>query len=520
MNISSMKKRHSICMLLLALLCFASQPLISQTISPSDLLKRDYPALAKEYEDMIKKQNASYIFAIDFSTSMKSLEPVVKSNVATFIQSLPNGDRFTIIREGSTENTDFVYLQNTPISDDSKQSIINNLNSTPFSEQASDGYKLAEKIIEAANQTGTSDLIYIFIFTDFEYYTKENGYDKNKCNWNKLRTQYAGAIKGKKVVKVGLELSASNLRSNAIFKSDLDTVFGGVQYYRIVDGNSLSNWFNDTRANILRDRLNLIISRETAKEVKALSFNLKVAKGEDPICSINGNNKLISGFKVLNAEKFKTVPTPIFENPFKASYTDSAEIELVFNQTYNHEKGYNEVDKLLIEPYVVTVPVSVGQPEALISWWITLIIICVLLAFLICLFLTCRKPKKFKSIRVYAECKGKINATSSNTFSNVKGVIISATNPARGGMGHFGLDKLSKQLEVSIYRNCPCKIWKKSGVYVSSIKGNGIKYEIKSLRTNGVLMTGSRKYICSGRQFYGVVFTFEDEGTTYEITAR
>jgi len=64
---------------------------------------------------------------------------------------LPDGDRFTIIKEGETAGTNYIYLPNAKISSESKNAIIKNNYQTPFNENGSVGFKLTRKILDAAN---------------------------------------------------------------------------------------------------------------------------------------------------------------------------------------------------------------------------------------------------------------------------------------------------------------------------------------------------------------------------------
>ena len=183
-----------------------------------------------------------------------------------------------------------------------------------------------------------------------------------------------------KIVKIGLELPASNLKANAIFKSELDAIFNGVQYFRIIDGNSLASWFNDTRANILRDRLNLIVHKEIDSEIEKTQFNLKPIKDDAPTIWIeNDDMKLIQNYSLIEeADELTNIKKPIFENPFSKTKSKNAKVQLIYSDNYNHAKGYNEIEKLLQEPVAKEVTIAIHQPEAYVSWQVLLVLIIVL----------------------------------------------------------------------------------------------------------------------------------------------
>jgi hypothetical protein len=497
-------------------LVFLTTRLLAQNTTPTELLNRDYPVLAKEFNDKLVKQNATYVFAIDFSTSMKALERDVKRNVEMFINSLPNGDRISLIKEGKTENTDYIYLPNAVISNESKKAIIESLNSTPFSENESDGYRLTQKILEAINQTGGNELIYIFIFTDFEFYNRQYGFDKDKCDWESLKKQFFGISQGKKIVKVGLELPASNLKQSAIFKPELDAIFGGVQYFKIIDGSSLASWFNDTRANILRDRLNLIVHKEIDAEIEETRFNLKPVKDSAPTTWIeNDDMKLIQNFSLVEGDELTKVIKPIFENPFSKTKNENAQVQLIYSDNYKHAKGYNEIEKMLQEPMIKEVSIATHQPKAYVSWQVSLALTLLLLALLVCLILTYLTPKKFSSIRVYAELSGKENKTDSKRFTDTKRIVIG--KPIKKVPATFVIEDTSKTIEVFVKHNFPCRLWIKPGVYIRAIKGSGIKYTLASKKGTGALAQGSVKHLSKLKSFYGVNITFEEDGTAFSI---
>ena len=507
--------------LFIFILALLGTKLVAQKTTPTDLLKQDYPVLAKEFKDKLVKQNDTYVFAIDFSTSMKVLEQDVKRNVEMFINSLPNGDRITLIKEGKTENTDYIYLPNAVISDDSKKAIIESLLSTPFDENESDGFKLTQKILEAINQTGGNELIYIFVFTDFEFYNRQYGYDKNKCDWKSLQKQFFGISQGKKIVKIGLELPASNLKANAIFKSELDAIFNGVQYFRIIDGNSLASWFNDTRANILRDRLNLIVHKEIDSEIEKTQFNLKPIKDDAPTIWIeNDDMKLIQNYSLIEeADELTNIKKPIFENPFSKTKSKNAKVQLIYSDNYNHAKGYNEIEKLLQEPVAKEVTIAIHQPEAYVSWQVLLVLIIVLLALLTGLVWTYLTPKKLSRIRVYAELSGNVNQTmDAKTFTNIKQIIIG--EPIKNTPATYEIGNTNKTIEVFVKHNFPCKLWVRPGVYIRAISGNGIQYTLTGRRERGALVQGTEKYLSKVKNFYGMNISFEENDISFNINLR
>lgn len=482
-------------------------------------LASDFPALTKEYP--VDKQSATYVFAIDFSSSMKPLEPMVKRNIELFINSLPDGDHITLIKEGETANTGSIYLENAVISSQSRIAIINRLTTSQFNENGSDGYKMAEKVIEAIDQTGGNELNYIFYFTDFEYYTQENGYNKDRCEWSKLKSKYAGIQQGKRIIKIGLELPADNLRQGAIYKSDLNSVFDGVKYYQILDGGSLSNWFADTRANILRDRLKYLIEKKVEMEVKLAHFHMRPTRDAKPTCWIKCDNcQLLQSFSFIGPDELRKAHRPLIEWPFARNTLKTGEIKLIFNEKYVHSKGYNEVEKLMPEMQERTVTITLHQPEAYLSWWLALLIIFVLLAILVCLAVTCLSKRTFTSLRANADWTFNHKYESSaKTFASINRLVIGSANNSKG-LNIFNVPDVSKQIEILYRHSCPCRLWIKSGVYIRANQGNNIKFTPMGKKEVHVLMSGSMEFIAPLKNFMGVLIEFEENSIAYTIKVR
>lgn len=480
------------------------------------LINKEYPTLYKNYKEKLNKQSATYIFAVDFSTSMKKIEPIVKKNVEIFINSLPDGDRFTIIKEGETAGTNYIYLPNAKISKESKNAIIKNIYQTPFSENGSDGFKLTQKILEAANQTGGNDLIYIFIFTDFEYYTLANGFDKTKCEWKSLKKKYSALSKGKKIVKVGLELSAKNLRQNAIFKTDLNNIFGDVQYYQIFDGASLTNWFTDTRANILRDRLNFIVNKEIEHELSTSQFHLKPIQNQEPECWVENKTDLIQSIEFVGPDDLKTCNQPLVENPFVKNYTKLAEVKLNFNEKYNNLNKYNEVDKLLQGSTNKQVSILLHQPQALVPWWLALIILLILLFLAGSTLIThFRKITRIWNISVSWKDKQGKSQVVSESFRNPKQFAFG--NGDIAGIYHLSVPDAHWKVKIETRSNFPFFFWIKPGYYLTLEQGEIIELEYPFDRDPIVIGVKRSHFLSSPKKFKGGQIKIVQEKTVYNI---
>ena len=141
--------------------------------NPEELVKRDYPKLYTNFKTEVGGQKARYVFAIDISNSMKPYELAVKTSLQNFINALPDGDFVSIVQMASSLETRSI-LENQPVNSSTRNLILSYINGLNFNKVGSDGYTMTTQIIEKLNQTGSSDdMKYVFMFTDFEYWTKE-----------------------------------------------------------------------------------------------------------------------------------------------------------------------------------------------------------------------------------------------------------------------------------------------------------------------------------------------------------
>lgn len=247
-----------------------ASPAIAQSAAATTM-DSNYPGLMKIYGSQLEKQNAHYILGIDVSSSMQPYENVVKRNFQAFVKAIPDGDQVTLIRMAKEDYTDFVELfKCITINTDTRNSLLGVLNSSQFSflkdgdaRNGSDGYTLAKKVLEAVNTVGSNELTFIYLFTDFEYWTSRYHYDKNKEDWKALE----GILSDERkigICKYGLELNFNNpnLRKQAVFKSELDRIFGKVDYQAVSSAAVLEQWFAHTITHVMSAKINSMVKRD------------------------------------------------------------------------------------------------------------------------------------------------------------------------------------------------------------------------------------------------------------------
>ena len=165
---------------LLSLLLLLVALVTSATAQNNDLtnLRRDFPLLTERYADRLESRTAHYIFAIDISNSMKQYEQTVRNSLISFVNAVPDGDQISIIVMADKQNTDFLdNIQCASLNSEVRSAIVDALRSPrfTFSKDGSDGYTMTSRVLEAMNSVGSSDLTFIYMLTDFQYWTHDHG---------------------------------------------------------------------------------------------------------------------------------------------------------------------------------------------------------------------------------------------------------------------------------------------------------------------------------------------------------
>lgn len=101
----------------------------------------------------------------------------------------------------------------------------------------------------------------------------------------------------------------------------------------------MTNWFTDTRANILRDRLNYIVNKEIDNELTTVQFHLKPIKDKDPEYLVENNSNLIKSIEIIGSEYLKKYKRPFIDIPFAKTDNEISDGKLIFNENYNSSKS-------------------------------------------------------------------------------------------------------------------------------------------------------------------------------------
>ncbi len=247
-----------------------------------DALKKEYPLLMERYGNRLESRSAHYIFAIDISSSMQEYENVVRQSLATFVKAVPDGDQITLIAMCDENNTNYVNsIKCITINSKVRQSIVSSITSSQFKflrrgdpNDGSDGFSMTRKVLEAMNVVNSSDLTFIYLLTDFEYWTHRNKFNKAAEDWNCLKPLLTEKHTGM-MCKYGIELNYNGVsHPEAIFKPELDDIFGPLDYQQANSAEILAQWFGHIINDIRAHKINAMLKADWKKLMEQTSYSI------------------------------------------------------------------------------------------------------------------------------------------------------------------------------------------------------------------------------------------------------
>jgi hypothetical protein len=505
------------------LLIFVASFVFSQT--PKEKVMKDFPTLYNNFQREVEKQKSRYVFAIDISNSMKTYESSVKMNLKSFINELPDGDFISLIQMASTQNTKAI-LANQPLNGATRSLINTYIDGLKFDQSGSDGYTMTEKIIQSLNQTGSSeDMKYVFMFTDFEYWTKENQFDKNKANWKSLGTKLKD--KSNRLKVFGLELFQSN-RSSSIYKSELKDILGKLEEISVSNTAFLNTWFSNMKADILCDRLRYVLDHKTSQENAKLILSAS-GLGKD-LSIIMKSQKMSSVYTTaeIEAESLVEVKKVSESRPWIGSYEPKPVILIVKarlrSPKYLNDKKstpsepYNEVDNLL-DPQFEEYKIEVYEGKPYLAWYIGW----PLLAFLVFWILSILYMLFIKKVTRTWSVSGMIKDREGISTPIKRSQPINPTTFCIGRLnakGNFdvNIDGVGFCFKIESRKNISCLPLPglKSGYYIANI-GTGNAELIDAYKKITALGNNNFKFLSKPGAFTPVTLKIREGSKEFEI---
>lgn len=507
------------------MLTFISGMLLAQ--SPEEMVKKDYPKLYNDFKSEVGSQKARYVFAIDISNSMKPYEAAVKENLQNFVNALPDGDFVTIIQMASMQETRSI-VDNQPVNASTRNLILSYITGLSFNKVGSDGFTMTSKIIEAMNQTGSSDdMKYVFMFTDFEYWTKENQFNKNAVQWSSIGKK----LKGKEGLKVyGLELfqkGGANIRQDAVYKDELKQIFGNVDYVSGNNSSFLNTWFNNTKANILSDRLQYVLNRKTAKENATLILKASGLGNELSVSLKEEKMSAVYTTAELNAASLAEVQKTSEKRPLIGAYTPTpttltVKARLRAPAYKNEQKStatteYNEADKLL-DPQFAEYKIEVYEGKPYLAWYIGWPLLAVLIFWILSIFymIFIKKVTRTWSVRgTIKENNGTTTPIKGHTPINPTSFCIGRSN-AKGNFD-VNIDGVGFCFKIESRKNISCLPLPglKSGYYIANV-GTGIA-ELEDAFKKKTALDNNFKFLSKPGAFKPIALKIKEGNKEFEI---
>lgn len=500
-----MKRTKYIILFVFALL-MATSAATSQEIA-LQVVNNEFPNLTELYRqkgDILSKQKAHYIFAIDVSTFMRNNINTIKPQINEFVSALPDGDKVTLIRKSSTDKTDYVGgVVNLEINSESRQTLKNILNSDAFAVQnnGSDGYTMTSKIIDAIISPRSEGLVFLFMFTDFEYWTDNYLYDKSKEDWDALSAKFkpfldqTGGDQSRVVMPYAFYYRDNEYRPNADYRPELENIFGcKLNQPPSGDAVILRNFFSTMETNALVFRLKYLIYQDLIKTNPHSTLSLS----KDDALMMNTG---IDGLNIYNHYSYSITNEPRCLNK---AFTQSNEGVFDFDtdeSLYKFNKGYkpflphwtvlhgklaytvqpvcseayaNELDKLnsIDESLKLDYKKSFEFEERLPSgWfyshflpaWFGIALVLLILAYGICWLITFILNKFGKIYRTWnvmaTTDDGEKQETYSHSFPKAKKVTVTPSSLGMVDGGNWKFDIIT--VDGPIYR-----LWRRRGYYI------------------------------------------------------
>jgi hypothetical protein len=498
--------------------------------TPEEMVETDFPKLWAKFEQETRQQKARFVIAVDISNSMQPYAQSLRTNLNDFVAALPNGDYLTFIQKadcpdcpgpktGKAEQTQ-IKIPNQLIDDSKRGLILSYMNNLKFNSTGSDGFTMADLIAKSLNQAGSSrDMKYVFIFTDFEYWTSKNFFNKNAEKWKNIKIRKdSGFLK-----LYGLELTQKgriNINTNAVYKNELTQIFGPIEF---LDGNFLKDWFNNTKGNILEERLKYVLETKTNKEkssmvlkASGLGKDLKISLKEANMSSLFTEAELDAGSLV---EVQKTSET----RPWIGSFKPEPVIITVKAKLRAPNYG-SEVDKLL-DPQFAYYKIEVYQGKPYLPWYIGWPLVGLLVFWVLSVLYTIFLKKVTRTWIVGSNAKDRSGASGgtipNKQFYNPSYFTIGSSS-SNASANHFNIDKVTFCFKVESRKNILCLPFSslKSGYYITKTTGGSAEIIIDRNKKLPLVSNNKSIFLSKAGSFNPVSIIINESNLTYTINIK
>jgi hypothetical protein len=337
-------------------------------LTPEDLVKKDWPNTYGTFGKELRSKPLNFIFVLDISD--KKFGNEIKDVVNNFLKPVKDGDYFNVILLGSTDKT-INLTECARVSNAKKNDISSEINKTVFGTIGSDGVKMTGLVLDALSCSGASNATpIVFIFSDFVHY--DNGWSVPGVRyWNPLVSRYETTKKNiEKPYVYCIELP--NVDRKAQYLNNLKQIFKDLSTVTCSSASLLEDKFNDIRAKITKKLLHDFVIQ------KSISQNLNISlENNDGQVVLKGFNALVYHKLVLDNES-KVEVSQILNSELLYSFFPPTETEIEVSGTLVAEKYKNEIPELA-NVELKNQKISLMIADSLIPWWLTDIIVIILL---------------------------------------------------------------------------------------------------------------------------------------------
>jgi hypothetical protein len=502
--------------------------------SPEERVMKDYPKLYNDFKSEVGAQKAHYIIAIDISSSMKSMENSVKNNLKNFISALPDGDKITLIQMADKAETKIVNLTDyTEINSSTRSGIISYIANLKFKNDGetgdgSDGFTMTKLITEAIKKPGSSaDMKYVFIFSDFEYWSRKNKYNKDAESWESLKSKN---IKESKARIFGLIIKQPT-KPLAVYESELKDIFSDFSKVSCPDEPAILNqWFNTKKSEILYDRLAEYLTKKIENQKDALVLKASGLGKELSISPKYPELSVVFTEAELDATSLSEVHKTSESRPLIGSFSPKPKIITVKAKLrapkYTNPKHpahtpsdpYNEVDKLL-DPQFAEYKIEVYEGKPYLAWYIGWPLVAVLgfwmLGILYMLFV--KKVTRTWSVSgTIKDREGMSIRIKSAQPINPTSFCIGSSN-AKGNFD-LNIEGVGFCFKIESRKNISCLPLPglKSGYYIANI-GTGIAELEDAFKKKTALGNNNFKFLSKPGAFTPVALKIKEGNKEFEI---
>jgi hypothetical protein len=405
--------------------------------TPEELVKNDWPNTVNSFGTLAEKESSHYIFVIDISD--KRFGKDIVDQIEVFTEALPQNDKITIIQLGPTDETK-EFVTTTDIDKEILQEIKRKLkslvNEGKFGTNGSDGLKMTKLILKCLQASGTrNSLPFVYIFSDLEYYPYRNF--PAASEWIKCQTEYASlTFKYSPFIKSYI-LKNPDKSPRGDYKNYLNKIFPSMEIGDVDGPNLLKKEFSNIQADIYRKKLLNCLD----KLVMDQNSHINLVNADGNIV-LNGTNLVYH--KIILDDQSQSRVSKILKSDKLFSFLPPLEKQLEVSGILVAEKYKNEVSGLKDIP-LSNQKISLKPGDSLIPWWLTDIIVTILLISIFRIIWTLFPPARLRgNIEFFTpssptqilDCSGRRKKFSNNDVKMLKSdfsIEIKATKKFFGG---------------------------------------------------------------------------------------